>query len=116
MFRKVAFAGVVLTGLMVSGASAANNLGTHWGADCGLWIDEPCFGPREFSQWREDELGFRTSCEDAMGTVRDLGYRKVRAAKCGVRVHNVTGWRGKHRYLIKVNGYNGNVNSIQRLD
>ena len=115
MFRKFTTAAAALICLMGTAASA-HHLGPGFGAECGVWVNEPCFGPRDVSQWREDELGFRTNCDDALGIVRDLGYNKVHAAQCGVRVHNITGWRARHRYLIKINGYNGNISSIQRLD
>jgi hypothetical protein len=115
MFRRLAIAAAILAGLMGTAASARPH-GWHSGLECGVWADAPCFGPPGVSQWREDELGFRTSCDDALGIVRDLGYRKVRAARCGVRAHNIMGWRARHRYLIKIDGYNGNINSIQRLD
>jgi hypothetical protein len=118
MFRRLAPAAIILVGLMATAASAhPHSLQSgQSGLDCGVWADAPCFGPRGVSQWRNDELGFRTTCDDALGIVRDLGYRKVRAAQCGVRAHNITGWRSNHRYLIRIDGYNGNISSIQRLD
>ena len=44
------------------------------------------------------------------------GYAKVRAASCGVRVHSFTGLRKGHKFLIKVDGYNGDIWSIRRID
>jgi hypothetical protein len=116
MFRQVAIAAVMFAGLIATEASAHPHHGFDFGGDCGAWWDEPCLGPGDFYQWREDELGFRTSCAEAKDIVRERGYRKVRTATCGVRAHSFTGWRNGVRFLIKVNGYNGNISSIRRID
>jgi hypothetical protein len=116
MFRKVLIAVAMLTGLMGTVASAKHHSQFNFGEDCGVWLDQTCFGHRGLYQWREDELGFRTSCAEARDIVRERGYRNVRISTCGVRVHGFTGLRHGHRYLIKVNGYNGDIWSIRRID
>jgi hypothetical protein len=113
MFRKVALVAVMFAGLMGSAASAHPD---HFGPECGVWWGQECFGPDDPFRWREDELGFRTSCAEARDIVRERGYRNVRVTSCGARVHGFTGLRYGHRYLIKVNGYNGDIWSIRRID
>jgi hypothetical protein len=114
MFSKLVLASAMLAGLM--GTSAFAQHPSKLGGDCGPWWGEHCVGSHGFYQWREDELGFRTSCTEARDIVRERGYRNVRVSSCGVRVHGFTGWRRGHRFLIKVNGYNGDIWSIRRID
>lgn len=114
MFRKLALAASFLTGMMATGAMA-HPTGFHFGHGCSAWWDEPCFGFGDPFGWREDELGFRVTCSEARKIVLDRGYQKVRIAKCGVRQHQMTGWRSGSKYLITINGYNGNIWSIKRV-
>jgi hypothetical protein len=116
MLSKVIVAAAMLAGLMVSGAAADPNNGIRFGRDCGVWWNVPCTGSSGFYDWREEELGFRVGCAEARDIVRDRGYRNVRVFSCGVRVHGFTGLRRGHRFLIKVDGYNGNIWSIRRID
>jgi hypothetical protein len=117
MFRKAMIAATMLTGLMGTAASAKHHGQFNFGEGCGVWLDQrPCLGHQGFYQWREDELGFRTSCAEARDIVRERGYRNVRISACGVRLHGFTGLRHGQRYLIKVNGYNGDIWSIRRID
>jgi hypothetical protein len=116
MYRKFALAAAMFAGLMASAASAHHHQGFNFGADCGAWWSEPCFGGPDIYQWREDELGFRVSCSEARSIVRNRGYRNVRMSSCGVRTHSFTGLRHGSRYLIKVNGYNGDILSIRQIE
>jgi hypothetical protein len=113
MFRKIALAAVLVTGLMGSAASAHPS---HFRPDCGVWWGQDCFGAGDPFGWREEELGFRVSCAQAKNIVRDRGYLKVRVASCGVQVHSFAGLRKGHQYLIKVNGYNGDILSIRQTN
>lgn len=112
MLRKIALAASLLTGLMGT-AAIAHPSGFHFGHGCGVLWDEPCY---DTFGWREEELGFRVSCDEAQNIVRNRGYQKVRIAKCGVRQHQLTGWRHGKRYLVKVNGYNGDIWSVKRIN
>ena len=111
MFRKMALAMSVLASVMALPA-AAHPPGFHFGHGCSVWWDEPCYDP---FGWREEELGFRVNCDSAREIVRERGYQKVRIAKCGVRQHQMTGWRRGMKYLITVNGYNGDIWSVKRI-
>ena len=113
MFGKIVLAAVFVTGLMVSIASAHPS---GFGPECGVWWGQGCFGSHDSFREREDELGFRVSCAEAKNIVSDRGYRNVRVASCGVRAHGFTGLRKGHRYLIKVNGFNGDIWSISRIN
>ncbi len=114
MLRKLALAAAMLAGLMATGASAHPH---HFGPDCGVWWGSDCGGFGDpFYSWREEEFGDRVSCPEAKRIVMGRGYAKVRAASCGVRVHSFTGLRKGHKFLIKVDGYNGDIWSIRRID
>jgi hypothetical protein len=113
MFRKMALGAMLFLGVMGSAATAYPRGFIN---DCSIFGGAACHGFYGSSDWREEELGFRVSCNEAQGIVRDRGYRKVRITKCGVRTHQFTGWRNGNRYLIKINGYNGNIASIRRID
>ena len=114
MLRKTALVLSIFLGVIATPASAHPS-GFHFGHGCSVWWDEPCYGFGDPFGWREEELGFRVSCAEARKIVQDRGYQKVRAAKCGARQHQLTGWRNGKKYLIKVNGYNGDIWSINRL-
>jgi hypothetical protein len=113
MFRKLAL-GTIFSVSVLGTAAMAFPRGS--GNDCNVFGGLACRGFYGSSDWREEELGFRVSCDEARGIVRDRGYRKIRISNCGVRSHQFTGWRDGNRYLIKINGYNGNIASIRRID
>jgi hypothetical protein len=54
------------------------------------------------------------SCNEARWIVREHGFSRVRAERCG-RIHALVGWRNGYPYLIRVLRANGAIVSVRRI-
>lgn len=55
------------------------------------------------------------SCREARWILREQGFRRIRAERCGGRYHVFIGWRNGHPHLIRVRRSNGAIVSVRHI-
>lgn len=79
------------------------------------YVDEPYYGQPDYLYDEPSPSYGRISCEEAVGLVRDQGFRRVRILSCGGKYHVLRGIRRGALFQIAVNRKSGTIRSIRRI-